>query len=260
MPELIEAEMYRRALDPLLGEAVTGIELLDVAYLRPVGASPSDLEVIVGERLTATRRRGKLVLLDVGERVRSIGLHFGMTGRLVVDGSGPIDSLVYGSERKEEAWDRVRFLFGSHVVAVNDPRRLGAVHLDPDEDGLGPDAASITAEVLHAILERKSAPLKATLLNQRRIAGLGNLLADEILWRASLRPDREAGKLSREEEVELARHIVETIADLTARGGSHTGDTFPHRHADGHCPIDGSEMRRLDVGGRTSWFCHGHQH
>jgi len=261
MPELIEAEMYRRALDPLRGAEITRVELLDEAYVRPRGVSASDVHSIVGSTLLSTRRHGKLVLLDLGHGAdrRSIGLHFGMTGRLFVDGAGPIDALVYSSERKDAAWDRVRIHFGEHLLAVNDPRRLGALHLDPADGHLGPDAASITPVALERVVRGKTAAIKATLLNQRRIAGLGNLLGDEILWRASIHPDRESGQL-REHELEVLAHvIVETIGELTARGGSHTGDTFDHRQPGGRCPRDDAEMHRLTVGGRTSWFCSEHQ-
>ena len=119
-----------------------------------------------------------------------LGLRFGMTGRLVVDGLAGVDRLLYASDRGDEAWDRfsVRFADGGRLV-VHDPRLLGGVELDPDESLLGPDAASVSPAELHHALEHSAVAVKARLMDQRRLAGVGNLMADEILWRAGLAPN-----------------------------------------------------------------------
>src|SRR5688500_3941082 len=126
-----------------------------------------------------------------------------MTGRLLVDGSAGIDDLVYGSARDEASWDRVTFRFADGGdLRIRDPRRLGGVQLDPDEAALGVDATTITTAGLRDALARSTAPLKARLMDQARLAGIGNLTADELLWRASLDPARPAGSLT---EPELRR-------------------------------------------------------
>ena len=142
---------------------------------------------LTGAEVIAARRRGKLLLLDTDDAV--LGLRFGMTGRLVVDGLAAIDELEYGSRRDDPAWDRLALAFdGGGTLRVNDPRRLGGIELDPDERTLGVDALAVTERQLAAALAGSHAPLKARLLDQARVAGVGNLLADEALWRAGPRP------------------------------------------------------------------------
>src|SRR5690606_7502787 len=119
---------------------------------------------------------------------------FGMTGRLLVDGGAAIDRLEYSSDRNDPGWDRFVLTFREGGdLRLRDPRRLGGIELDPDESRLGPDALGLTPAQLRRALDGSAQPLKARLLDQARIAGIGNLLADEILWRAGLDPARPAG-------------------------------------------------------------------
>ncbi len=215
--------------------------------------------MLIGRRLVGARRIGKLLLLDVdGGPV--VGVRFGMTGSLFVDGIDAVGQLLYSSGRYDPAWDRwsVTFADGGRLV-VHDPRRLGGVSLDPDVSRLGPDAASLGVAGLGRALAGSSAPLKARLLDQSRVAGVGNLIADEVLWRAGLSPLRPAGSLSPVEVRRLQRHLARTLSDLAERGGSHTGDLMDERHPGGRCPKDGTPLRRTTVGGRTSWWCPAHQ-
>ena len=189
-----------------------------------------------------------------------LGLRFGMTGRLVVDGVSDIDELLYTSDRNDSTWDRFRVRFeDGGSMAVRDPRRLGAVELDPDVSALGPDATVLTVAELRAALRRSSAAVKARILDQRLIAGIGNLLADEILWRAGIAPATPSSSISPARSGRLHATIVDTVTDLTARGGSHLGDVMEARHPGGHCPRDGASMRVAQVGARTSWWCPKHQ-
>jgi formamidopyrimidine-DNA glycosylase len=183
-----------------------------------------------------------------------------MTGSLFVDGHSAVDELIYSSKARGPQWDRfmVRFADGGDLV-VHDPRLLGGVSLDPDETALGPDALAVTAVQLRHALEGSGAPLKARLMDQGRIAGVGNLLADEILWRASLAPQRRAGSLTPAELRRLHHHLRATLDELSVRGGSHMGDLMPARQSGGRCPRDGAELIRSTVGGRTSWWCPRHQ-
>jgi formamidopyrimidine-DNA glycosylase len=187
-------------------------------------------------------------------------LRFGMTGRLLVDGAAGVDHLEYSSLRDEPAWDRVRIhLAGGGDLRVRDPRRLGGVLLDPDESRLGADATIVSAAQLGRILAGSWAPLKARLLDQAWLAGVGNLIADEVLYRAGLDPARPAGSLSSVEVRRLHRHLRATLDDLIARGGSHTGRLHPERVPGGRCPRDGTALVRRTIGGRTSWSCPRHQ-
>ena len=112
-----------------------------------------------------------------------------MSGRVIVDDVEAGDPLIYASNQRVEAWHRfgVRFADGGSFM-LRDPRRLGAVELDPDESRLGPDALTFTLEQLDHALDARTAPVKAVLMDQARIAGLGNLLVDEALWRAGIDP------------------------------------------------------------------------
>jgi formamidopyrimidine-DNA glycosylase len=154
----------------------------------------------------------------------------------------------------------VRFGFADGaLLSVRDPRRLGGVVLDPDEARLGPDMFGLTAGRLGEVLAGSTTAVKARLLDQTRVAGIGNLIADEALWRAGIDPAREAGLLTAAEVRRLHRHLLVTLDVLTERGGSHTGDLFASRGPGGRCPRDGTALVRRTVGGRTTWSCPKHQ-
>lgn len=257
MPELIEVEAYRSVAERTVGRRIAEVRAPDDWFLKRVDATTL-AEVLVGRTVTGTRRRGKLLLLDTDGPV--LGLRFGMTGRLLVDGAGPIERLLHSSERDLVTWHRFGLGFdGGGALSLVDPRRLGAVELDPDEGRLGPDAATVGRAALRDALGSSTAPLKARLMDQSRLAGLGNLLTDEILWRAELDPRRAAGELDGEELDRLSVAIDEVLRELGERGGSHTGDLQEHRTPGGVCPRDGTALRRDVVGGRTTWWCPAHQ-
>jgi formamidopyrimidine-DNA glycosylase len=260
MPELIEVEVYRRLADRVVGRQVAAVEAPDDWFVK--GTSPGHVrDAVDGATVVATDRRGKLLTIDLGPDRPVLGLRFGMTGRLVLDGEqAPIQKLEYSSGRDDPKWDRfaLRFTDGTRL-RLSDPRRLGGVELDPDLDRLGPDAWSVTTPQLRAALAGSSTALKARLLDQTRIAGLGNLLTDETLWRAGLRPDREARSLGDGALRSLARIVRSTVSVLFDRGGSHTGDLQDQRSRHGRCPRDGTELRRETIGGRTTYWCPLHQ-
>lgn len=272
MPELIEVETYRRQAEAVVGRTIADVPVLDPIGLR--GADPEEIRRdLVGCRIEAADRIGKLLLLpttcsssssDLAAATEqagpTIGLRFGMTGRLLVDGDASIQELRYGGSGDDPAWDRhvVTFTDGTEL-RVRDPRRLGGLELDPDTDRLGPEASTVTADELAAALDRSRAPVKARLLDQSRLAGLGNLLVDEILWRAGIDPARRCGDLAAGEIAPLAETIRTTVADLTTRGGSHTGDLQVARVPGAGCPRDGTPLERATVGGRTTYRCPQHQ-
>ena len=142
---------------------------------------------------------------------------------------------------------------------MRDPRRLGGVELDPDEGRLGRRRQRGAPAELRDLLGRSHAPLKARLMDQSRLAGLGNLLVDETLWRAGLDPARPAGSLDPAELRRLHRHLRATLDELRDRGGSHTGDLQDARERGAVCPRDGAPLQRRTIGGRTTYSCPVHQ-
>lgn len=259
MPEILEIEAYRRAAERVVGRSIKRVIASDSWYVKG-GASPSGVRrALTGTAVNAVRRTGKLLLLDI-DRGPVLGLRFGMTGRLIIDEVVAIDGLEYGPRRDETSWDRFTMHFDDGgTLRINDPRRLGGVQLDPDESALGPDALTLSRKDLAAALDRSATPVKARLMDQARIAGIGNLLADEILWRAGIDPIRAAASLDKAEITRLHRHVTATLAELMERGGSHTGDLQAERERDGHCPRDGAPLLRRTVGGRTTYSCPMHQ-
>ena len=267
MPELLEVEAARACLQArALGRKIAAVEAPDAWYLKRGLTAPAIQDALVGRRLATARRTGKQLLVDTTGVGRShvpgpvLGLHLGMSGRVVVDGESAGDPLLYASNAENPAWLRfgVRFVDGGSLW-LRDPRRLGAVELDPDEARLGPDATVLDKRGLDRALGKSRAPLKAVLMDQSRIAGLGNLLTDEVLWRAGLDPARPAGALDARERAALLRAIRATVRLLGRRGGSHTGDLQASRMRGGTCPRDGAELMRRTVGGRTTYSCPVHQ-
>lgn len=261
MPELPEVEAYRRLADErALGRVVAEVMAPDAWYLKGGIDAGAVSSVLVGRRFETARRIGKLLLLDTSDGGPIVGLRFGMTGRLLVDDNDAVGELLYTSKADRPEWDRfaVRFADGGGL-RMQDPRRLGGVLLDPSEGRLGVDATTVTPAALRAALGPSTAPLKARLMNQAHLAGVGNLIADEALWRAGLDPRRPASSLTDAEHRRLHKHLRASVADLMERGGSHTGDLRPHRSPGGRCPKDGTELQRDTVGGRTTWWCPKHQ-
>jgi formamidopyrimidine-DNA glycosylase len=259
VPELLEVEAYRSAADAVVGRRIRAVDAPDDWYLKG-GLTPSAAAGhLAGRRVAAARRHGKVLLVDTDGP--TIGIRFGMTGRLLVDGRGPIDGLEYGPDRDDPTWHRFALDFGrGRTLVVTDPRRLGGVELDPDLGRLGPDAAGLTLAQLRRGLAGARAPVKAVLLDQHRVAGLGNLLVDEVLYRAGLDPARPGRSLDDAELRRLHRSVRRGLAELGERGGSHLGDLpAAARRAGALCPLDGTPLVRRSIAGRTTWSCPSHQ-
>jgi formamidopyrimidine-DNA glycosylase len=254
MPELLEIEIYRSQALTTVGRRIERVEVLDPRAWR--GDLPP--ESLDGATVTGVRRRGKLLLVDTDRS--TLGLRFGMTGRLLVDGDAAISELVYSGKGDQPEWRRLILHFDDGGAAwVSDPRRLGWAEIDPDEDHLGVDALALDGTALRVALGTSRAPIKTRLMDQARIAGLGNLLTDEILWRAGIDPHRPAVMLEDDEIDRLLVEIGSVLTELGERGGSHTGDLQEHRAQGSVCPRDGRPLRRDQVGGRTTWWCPSHQ-
>jgi formamidopyrimidine-DNA glycosylase len=261
VPELLEVEYYRRTAERCLDVPVTSVTVVDPHCLGAT-TTPALGRILSGRSFSSARRRGKLLLLD--SEGPTVGVRFGMTGRLVLNGRPAIERLLYAPAAMDAKWIRLSIGFADGGrLELHDPRRMGRIELDPDEEALGPDALTVTAAGLRSALSSRSpsngTALKARLQDQARLAGVGNLLADEILWRAGLAPTRQCGQLSGAELRRLHRQLGLTLADLLRRGGSHTGDLVPERRPGGRCPRDGGTLRRDKVGGRTTWWCPRHQ-
>jgi formamidopyrimidine-DNA glycosylase len=265
VPEILEVELYRVSAEAALHRPITRAWMVDSRYGRG-GTTPARLRAaLVGRSFSAARRIGKLLLLDT-DGGPTLGLRFGMTGGLVVDGNEALDRLRYGPGVFNEKWVRARITFqdGGDLL-MHDPRRFGSLELAPDEGRLGPDALTVSLADLRAALaiapgrSGVAAPLKARFMDQERLAGVGNLLADEILYRAGLAPDRRT-PLTDAEIRELHKQLRSTLRQLGRRGGSHMGDLMEERVEGARCPRDGAELRRETVGGRTTYWCPLHQH
>jgi formamidopyrimidine-DNA glycosylase len=260
LPEILEVETARVLLDArALDREIARVHAPDTWFLKR-GLTPAGVRAALrGHVFTSARRRGKLILVDVDSGA-VLGLHLGMSGRVLVDDEAAGDPLLYASNRADPAWHRFGVTFrDGGTMFLRDPRRLGAVELDPDEERLGPDAFDLTLAQLRAIIAKSRAPVKAVIMDQSRIAGLGNLLCDEILWRAGIDPARPADELADAEVSRLHRAIRDSLRILGRRGGSHTGDLTSARGPGLPCPKDGAPLLRRTVGGRTTYSCPVHQ-
>jgi formamidopyrimidine-DNA glycosylase len=243
VPELPEAERARLTLESVLGRRIAAVDDTDGYVCRP--HPPGEIEsALVGHRFASAHRRGKFLWLTT-EDGPTLGLHLGMAGSIALE-----------APTERPRWDRftVEFEDGTRF-ALRDRRRLGRAVLNPDFDHVGPDAAEVDRRTFRERFGRSGAPLKARLLDQGVVAGVGNLLADEILWRARMSPRRPANELSEEELDALRRTIRAATRDAIRKGGAHTGRLNPHRVRGGRCPRDGTELERATIGGRTTFWC-----
>lgn len=267
MPELPEVESARLVIDrAALGRRIVDVDDCDSYVCRP--HRPGEIRAaLVGRRLTAAHRQGKTMWCDTSGvgRLRppgpTLGIHLGMSGKIVIanaDGD-EIDGGDYwerGRAPGDYRFSRFALTFadGGRLLLV-DPRRLGRVRLDPPLDELGPDAATITPAEFRAVLSRGTAPVKARLLDQHALAGVGNLLADEILWLAEINPARPVRELTRPELDRLLRALRRAVSAALRNGGVHALSIVAFRKAGALCPRDGAPMTRGTVGGRTTWWC-----
>ena len=267
MPELPEVETIRRQLAPHLeGRALDDVEILDARWTRPDAPGPVQ-DDLRGRVVQEVGRSGKYMVWSLtGERYLIVNLR--MTGALLFD--PPADP----------PHTRVRFsLNDGHRLVYNDPRRFGTGHLVTGASardaylgrrlGVEPLTPGFTAEYLRGQARGRLAPVKSFVLDQKRIAGVGNIYADEALFRARIHPLRPAGSL-RGAQFEALREAIEyaLAAGIDAKGatiddfrhvdgaqGSFQDRFCVHQRAGQPCPACGTAIRKLVVGGRGTYVC-----
>ena len=278
MPELPEVETVRRGLTP----AMEGVRITRAQVNRPDLRWPFPdrmAERLTDQTVTGLRRRSKYILadLDSGE---TLLIHLGMSGRMTVSGD-PLGQFVHDHPAAQKHDHVVFDMANGARITFNDPRRFGAMDLMPTAEidahpllaKLGPeplgnrfDEAYLTAQ-----LKQRNSPIKSALLDQRIVAGLGNIYVCEALFRAGIAPNRKAARVSAARLSPLVQIIREVLGDAIAAGGSSLRD---FRQADGElgyfqhsfdvygregapCRRDGcdGEIRRIVQSGRSSFFC-----
>ena len=267
VPELPEVETARRLIAAeALHRRIVRVDDADTFVCRP--HSPGQLrDALMGRTLTAAHRRGKAMWCETSGAGRAttpgpdLGIHLGMGGRIVV-ASQSGDAVEGGGPRRRDAqphkaeWNRftLEFADGGSLRLV-DKRRLGRVQLNPDVDALGPDAGQVTPAEFRSLITKGTISVKGRLLDQSKIAGIGNLLADEMLWKARVPPSARVDGLRRSDADRLYRALRSALESAIAKGGVHTGDVISARHPGGQCPRCGAEMKHGTVGGRSTWWC-----
>jgi formamidopyrimidine-DNA glycosylase len=267
MPELPEVETVRRQLEPQLrGATITGLEIRDPRWCAPL--DPAVLgETIVGRRVHELRRRGKYLDWVLGGEIHLL-MHLRMTGTLLLD--PPADTPYTRVEITLDGDRRLRFV---------DPRRFGTGWLVTGDEaleryfaarlGVEPFDDAFTPAVLRALARGRRSPIKAFLLDQRMIAGVGNIYADEALFRSGVHPLRASGALKPAQYARLRDTIREVLAagidahgasiddfrDLDGARGSFQDRFLVHLRAGEPCTVCGTPIRKLYVGGRGTYVC-----
>lgn len=267
MPELPEVETIRRGLVPLLeGRTVASLVIHDARWTQPLDPQVV-VDAVEGRRIEELRRRGKYLDVVLAGDVHLL-IHLRMTGTLLYD-TGP-----------DQPYRRVTFTLGDgHELAFCDPRRFGTGELvlgTPALDaffaprlGIEPLDGALTGPSLRALAKDRRAPIKAFLLDQRKVAGVGNIYADEALFRAGVHPLRPAGSLTGAQYEALAGAVRDALQAGLDAGGA-TIDDF--RHPDGvyggfqheflvhlragqPCGTCGTEIVKLVAAGRGTYVC-----
>lgn len=253
MPELPDVEGFRRELAGTLpGRRVRDVEVRDAGVLRNCTARALR-QRLSGHRFGAPRRHGKWLILPTDGPVLMI--HSGMTGQPYYAPDGA----------EEKGYERLVVTLDRGALRYADLRKLRGVWLAAADDEVaevmgpqGPDALSIDLRTFRGALRGRRGRLKATLMDQSVIAGLGNLLTDEICWRAELRPSRSVADLNDDELKRLHEAMVRVLRTAVRHGcvpGLPRWLTGVRDQADPSCPRCGSRLALGRVGGRTSRWC-----
>ena len=255
MPELPDVETFKQYFDATsLHQRIDDVDVRDAYILK--GVSARELaRGLKGHRFESSRRHGKHLFVRADHDLW-LRLHFGMTGSLHY----------FKAEEQAPRHTRVLFVFANaHSLAFEDQRKFGEIGLVEDvnkflkERALGPDALDITLSQLREIFAKHRGAVKTILLNQKLIAGIGNIYADEILFRTRVHPSTQISSLSGKTVTKLYRatrcilkRAIEANADVALMPKSWL---LPHRGKGGKCPGCGRKLRSATIGGRTAWFC-----
>lgn len=265
MPELPEVETTRRGVEPhVVGKAVTEVVVQDARLRWPV---PPDLSrTLSGQTIIAVTRRGKYLLFRTTRGILLV--HLGMSGSLRVVSAGA----------PRLPHEHVDIVLGAVAMRLRDPRRFGAVLYTEDEAmahpllrGLGPEPLSreFDATYLHRQSRGRRGAVKSLIMDARTVVGVGNIYANEALFRAGIRPGRAAGRLSRNDCDRLVKAIVATLEDALREGGTTLRDFVNGTGEPGHfafnlriygrtgepCCTCGTRVRATRIGNRSSFFC-----
>jgi formamidopyrimidine-DNA glycosylase len=265
MPELPEVETIRRSLVPhVTGTVITSVEVRERRLRRPIGRGFE--QRLRGRRIQAVRRIGKYLLFDLDAELHLL-VHLGMSGSLEVRASSA-PAVVH---------DHVRLrLENGGLLVFNDARRFGLMRVGaagelPELIDVGPDplATDWDAERLRPLVRRRARPIKNILMDQRLLAGIGNIYANEILFQARIRPTRRGRTLRRDELERLSQAVRAVLTFAVECGGSSISD---FRDGDGRpgyfqlqfqvydrmgqpCHACGTAIRRVVMSGRSSFYC-----
>ena len=253
MPELPDVEGFRRHLARHAeGRRIERVEVLDAEIVR--NRRPQGLgRALKGRRFAAPRRHGKWLIAPIGEV--ELLLHFGMTGELR-----------WSRERGDRhRHDRVVFVCEGGELRYRNMRRFGGIWIVRDAGErervtgtLGPDAAGLDREAFDGLLAGRRGSVKALLMDQRRLAGLGNLLSDEVLWRARIHPATPVRRLDARRRTRLHDALRAAVAESTRYGRVPHGERWLTRVRDDRaasCPRCGAGLRWSTIAGRTSCWC-----
>lgn len=263
MPELPEVETIRRSLLENTGACVTKIEMIRADIIRKQDFHP---EEIVGQALTAIKRRGKYLIM-VLESNLSMVVHLGMSGRFYMENEeAPI---------QVNHVHMVIHLDNKRKILFRDPRRFGGIWFSQDPESLfthmgqEPLEKGFTSSYLNDICCNRKVVIKTLLLNQSLISGIGNIYADEALFAAKIRPDRESGSLSEKEIKRLQQAIVNILQSSIEKCGTTFRDFRDGYNQSGQfqsylnvygrtdtpCKICGFDIKKDRIGGRSSHYC-----
>jgi formamidopyrimidine-DNA glycosylase len=255
MPELPEVETFKRYLDRTsLHQRISGVDVRSAYVLK--GVSGRELaRRLKAHCFESSRRHGKHLFMRTNRNLW-LRLHFGMTGSLKY----------FKREQRTPEHTRVLFVFtNAHRLAFEDQRKFGEIGLIEDVNeflkkrALGPDALDISLPQFKEIFEDHRGAVKTILLNQKLIAGIGNIYADEILFRARVHPVTQASALKNKPVAKLfraVRYILEkAIAAKADANLMPKSWLLLHRAKGGKCPRCGRELTSATIGGRTAWFC-----
>ena len=253
MPELPDVETFRRYLNATaLHKKISSVKVLEKRILE---SPQSKFDKLKNHSFTDTRRHGKNLFVETTGKFL-LRLHFGMTG-----------SLKYFKRNNHEL-SHARLLFNfknGYTLAFINQRLFGHLSIEESIDEfikkkkLGKDAMEMSLEEFRQIAKSSKKAIKSLLMDQNKIAGLGNIYADEVLYQSRIYPARASNKLDKNQAQEIYKNItkvlnyaIEKKANPRKFGNSYL---FPHRSEEGLCPRCGSNLKKIKISGRTSYFC-----